>query len=171
MPNIKPGDAVLADTKGAYGRLIQFGQAIRWSKHRRWHHAAIVTEVDEYGQVWCVQMARHCERVNINDIAPGRPLKIVPIPEGVNAAEAVSYAERQIGTKYGVSTILSIAFNILTPESIRIDFRRTGTLICSALVVRSWEHGNWDCPTDPFQVTPAQIDQWLGAKGWRFQSA
>lgn len=166
MKTIKPGDAVLAYTSGAYGRLIQLGQAIRWRTHRKWHHAAIVVEVEASGQVWCVQMARRCERVKLQDIAPGRPLKIVPIPENVNAEEAVSYANRQIGTKYGVSTIFSIAFNILTPESIRIDFRHTGTLICSALVARSWEHGNWDCPTDPFQISPAQIDVFLGENGW-----
>ena len=167
MNTIKPGDAVLADTKGAYGRLIQFGQAIRWSKHRHWHHAAIVVEIDANGQVWCIQMARRCERVKLEDIAPGRPLKVVPCPDGVNNNEAVEYAKKQLGTKYGVATILSIAFNILTPNPIRIDFRRGETLICSALVARSWEHGSWNCPVDPFQISPAQLDELAGENGWK----
>ena len=166
MNTIKPGDAVLANTQGAYGRLIQFGQAIRWRKHSRWHHAALVVEVDSNGQVWCIQMARQCERVKIENIAPGRPLKIVPCPEGVNGRAAVDYAQKQLGTKYGIATILSIAFNILTPKVIRVDFRRGETLICSALVARSWEHGNWNCPVDPFQISPAQLDELVGQNGW-----
>ena len=168
MNAIKPGDAILADTKGAYGRLIQFGQAIRWRKHSRWHHAAIVIEVDASGQVWCIQMARKCERVKLENIASGRPLKIVPCPVGVNGRAAVDYAQKQLGTKYGIATILSIAFNILTPKVIRVDFRRGETLICSALVARSWEHGGWNCPVDPFQISPAQLDELAGQNGWKF---
>jgi hypothetical protein len=165
---VQIGDAVLANTKGAYGRLIQFGQAIRWKKHRQWHHSAIVVRIDPSGQIWCVQMARRGELVKIENIAPGRPLKIVPCPEHVDRDRAVAYAMTLVGIKYGILTIISIAFNILTPQPIRIDLRRDETLICSAAVARSWEHGGWYCPGDPFQISPAQIDEYVGARGWIF---
>lgn len=169
--NTQPGDCVLADTRGAYGRLIQFGQALRWKRHSRWHHGAIVTQIDPDGQVWCVQMAKHGEKVKIEEIAPGRPLKIIPCPKGVDRKKSVDYANKIVGTDYGILTIVSIAITILTPGAFRIDFRHEGTLICSAAVARSWEHGGWDCPVDPFSITPAQIDELLGDTGWPYDGA
>lgn len=168
-PAIQLGDCILADTKGLYGRVIQFGQAIRWAKHRHWHHAAIVVEVDADGTVWCVQMARHGEKTKLQDIAPGRPLKVIPCPNGVNRDMAVAYANTLVGVDYGILTIFSIAINVLTPGSFRLDFRTDSTLICSAAVARSWEHGGWICPIDPFSITPAQIDAYLGDTGWHLR--
>ena len=111
-------------------------------------------------------MARRGERVRLEDVAPGRPLKVIPCPDGVNRQRAIDFANRVIGTKYGVLTIISIAFNLLTPSEVRVDIRRDGTLICSAAVARALEHGGWWCPVDPFQITPAQIDKFLGHTGW-----
>lgn len=167
-PTLQIGDAILADTQGAYGRLIQFGQRLHWGKHSKWHHAAIVVKIDPDGQVWVVQMARRGELVKIEDVAPGRPLKVIPCPKGVNREEAVAYAMTLIGIKYGILTIVSIAFNLFTPDPIRFDIRHDGTLICSAAVARSWEHGSWNCKVDPFQVTPAQLDEFLGDTGWPY---
>jgi len=165
---IQPGDAILANTKGLYGRIIQFGQKLKWSGHSKWHHAAIVTDIDSNGQVWVFQMARHGEIVKLEDVAPGREIKIIPCPDGVNRADAVAYAKILVGTDYGILTIVSIAINVLTPGSIRFDLRHEGTLICSAAVARCWEHGDWYCPTDPFTITPAEIDQILGKTGWLY---
>lgn len=145
--------------------MIRFGQAIRWWKYRSWNHMAIVDSVDADGIVWCIQMARRCERVKIQDIAPKGHVKVVSCPDTVNRNEAVAYAQRQLGTKYGVLTIISIAINIILPAFFRFDIRTADTLICSALVARSWEHGSWDCPTDPFDITPAEFDEVLGGGG------
>ena len=171
MNQIQPGDIVLAYTSGAYGRLIQFGQALRWRHHSKWHHSALVVEIDAEGTVWCVQMARRGERVRLQDVAPGRPLKIISCPDGVDRQRAIDFANRVIGNKYGILTIISIAFNILTPSEFRVDIRRDGTLICSAMVARSLEHGGWWCPVDPFQISPAEIDEILGKNGWEINHA
>ena len=133
--------------------MIRFGQAIRWWKYRSWNHMAIVDFVDADGTIWCIQMARRCERVKIQDVAPGGHVKIISCPDTVNRDEATAYARRQLGTKYGVLTIISIAVNIVLPAFFRFDIRTADTLICSALVARSWEHGSWDCPTDPVSYT------------------
>ena len=152
----RPGDIVLAHTKGLYGAAIRVAQWIRWKGFNTWNHAAIVVSNDN-GAVQCVQMALHCERVPLEDVAPAGKIIIVSAPDNVNVERAVVYAERQIGTKDGILTIFSILFNLFTPGFISIDFRRTHTLICSALVARSLEHGGWDCPYDPFFISPAQI--------------
>ena len=161
----QPGDAVFAHTHNPYGAMIRFAQAVRWWKYRSWNHMAIVESVDANGQVWVIQMARRCERVRIEDVAPGGHVKVIPCPKTVNCEEAVAYAQRQLGTKYGVLTIFSIAINIMLPAFFRFDIRIADTLICSALVARSWEHGSWDCPTDPFDITPAEFDGVLGGGG------
>ena len=158
-PKIQPGDAVYARTKNPYGFMIRIGQALRWWKYREWNHMAIVESIDADGQIWVIQMARHCERVKIEDVAPGGRLKFTSAPEGIDRDRAVAFARFMLGTDYGVLTIVCIAINLLLPEPINFDIRREMTMICSALVARSWEHGGWICRIDPFTVTPAEMDQ------------
>jgi hypothetical protein len=160
---LQPGDAILTHSRGLYAHLIRFGQRLRW-KNTRYNHAALIEKIED-GQIWCIQMARRGQSVRIQDVAPGGDLLAIKAPEGVDRAKAVAYAQRQVGLKYGVLTIFSIAFNILTPRWLRVDVRRNNTLICSALVARSWEHGGWDCPTDPFQITPAELEIMFAAEG------
>ncbi len=160
------GDAVFATTRTFYGFLIRLGQALRWWKWRRWNHMAIIVRIDADGTIWCLQMVKECSMVRLEDLTKKGIIKIVTAPEGVNRDEAVAYAMKQLGTDYGVLTIVSIAVNLLLPRFINIDIRRGGTLICSALVARSWEHGSWDCGrVDPFQITPAEMDKFLNDEG------
>ena len=166
--NIQPpqhGDAVFAHTNNTYGWVIRLGQAIRWWKYRSWNHMAYVDSVDEDGTIWVIQMARRCEKVKIQDVAPKGHVKIISCPPEVNREMASAYATKRLGTKYGVLTIISIAINLFMPNPLRLDIRKDDTLICSALVARAWEHGGWDCPIDPFQVTPAEFDKLLGGGG------
>jgi len=156
-----PGDLVLAHSKGAFAILIRFGQWLRpsWRPYKYWNHAAIITHVEpKSGEIWCMQMGRRGQLVSIDKVSPGGVHQIRPIPDGIDRIRAIDYALRQNGIKYSVAAIFSIALNLLTPKAIAFDFRRRGdALICSALVARSWEHGGWDCPGDPFQITPAEL--------------
>jgi len=161
----KPGDAVFARTKTTYGVLIRGAQALRWWQGRDWNHMAIVVRVDPDGTVWCLQMVKKCTLVKLEDVAKGGHVKIVPIPDDVDANRAVAYAYKQLGIDYGVATIVSVAINLALPRFLNFDFTRPGTLICSGLVARSWEHGGWDCPVSPFQITPGQFDQIMGGGG------
>jgi hypothetical protein len=155
----RPGDIVLAHTKGLYGAAIRVAQWIRWKGFNTWNHAAIVVSNDA-GVIKCVEMAIRCELITLDDIAPAGKIILVIAPDGVDRERAVAYALRQVGTKYGVLTILSILFNLFTPNFISIDFRRLHTLICSALVARSLEHGGATVPYDPFFISPAQLAEW-----------
>lgn len=154
------GDVVLAHSKGPFGVLIRFGQWLRpsWRPYRYWNHAAIVTNIRPDGTVRCTQMGRKCDTVDLKDVAPNGHVTIRPAPPGMDRLRAIEYALSQVGVNYSIATILSIALSLLTPSAVRFDFRRHGdALICSALVARSWEHGGWFCPADPFQITPAEI--------------
>ena len=155
-----PGDLVLAHSKGAFAVLIRFGQWLRpsWRPYKKWNHAAVVVDVGGVGEPLCVQMGRRGQLSPLSDVAPGGYVEIRPMPAGVDRTKAVHYAKEQIGVKYSVAAIFSIALTLLTPKMFHFDFRRKGnSLICSALVARCWEHGGWSCPTDPFQITPAEL--------------
>lgn len=169
VPGIQPGDAIFARTNNFYGFIIRFGQAIRWWKYRKWNHMAIVDEISADGQIWVIQMAKHGEKVRIEEVAPKGILKWAPLPEGLDRNRVVEYARKKVGIDYGVMTIISIAINLLLPRQFNLDIRSDDTLICSALVARAWEHGGWDCPTDPFEITPAEFDQALGGGGTKIQ--
>lgn len=164
-PDIHPGDAVFAHSRNLYGAVIRFGQALRWWKYRSWNHMAIVSKIDKDGQIWVIQMARRCEEVKIEEVAPKGRLKFVPCPEEVSRINSVEYAQKKLGTKYGVATIFSIAINLMLPDPIVFDIHVEGTLICSALVAKAWEHGDWDCPVDSGQITPAEFDCLMGGVG------
>ena len=158
--NIQPGDLVLAHSRGAFAVLIRFGQWLRpsWRPWKRWNHTAIVVGIRTNGKIRCMQMGRRGEIVNIDEVSPKGYYIVRPCPKGVDRVKAVDYALRQNGIKYSVATIFSIALTLLTPKIVAVDFRRRGNaLICSALVARSWEHGGWLCPSDPFQITPAEL--------------
>ena len=109
-------------------------------------------------------MGRKGELAWLEEVSPRGYTVIRPCPANVDRVKAIDYALRQVGVKYSVATIFSIAFNLLTPSWIRVfDFRRKGdSLICSALVARAWEHGGWCVPGgyDPFQATPCQLAMW-----------
>lgn len=160
-----PGCLVLAHTRGFYGFLIRAAQTIRWKRGRMWNHAAIVTAMTD-GVVLCTEMAWHCEEVTLDEVAPGGHLLILPAPKGTDVIRAANYAKSKVGTKYGVLTIVSIFVNLFTPKFFRVAFRSgNGSLICSALVVRAWEHGgaNLDSLGDPFQVSPAELAEAFAA--------
>jgi len=64
--------------------------------------------------------------------------------------------------EYGFLTILSIAVTLLSPRFLRVDFRRQGTLICSALVALSLHAGGWLARVgDFYQVSPGSLEQLL----------
>jgi len=160
---IRAGDLVLAHGTGIISKIIRFGQWLRpsWRPYRYWNHTAIVV-VDLDGLIRCVQMSRRCEIVNLADVSPGGRTEIRSIPAGVDRIKAVDWAlsQARAGRRYSVITILSITLQLVTPKWLDVDFHENSpALICSALVARAWEHGGWDCPSDPFQITPAELAQ------------
>jgi hypothetical protein len=158
------GDLILCHSKkGLFAKLIRLGQWLRpsWREYRYWNHAALVVATPTlFGKrhVQAIQMGRTCSYVFLDVLEEDKVVEVRPCPPGVDGDRARQYAVKQYGIDYSVATIFSIALSLLTPKAIRFDFRRHGdALICSALVARSWEHGGWDCPTDPYQITPAEL--------------
>jgi hypothetical protein len=129
---------------------------------------AIVVKIDPDGTVWCLQMVKHCSLVRLQDITPLGEIVVVPCPDGVDRDKSVMFANLQLGVDYGDLDIVSIAINICLPSVLGFDVHKNDTLICSALVARSWEHGGYTLPRgiDPFTITPGQFYLVLGVAGY-----
>ena len=153
-----PGDVVLAHTRGLFGRLIRFGTRSAWS------HAAIIEMVGATPErTWVIQAeAKGVTRATLDQVAPGGYYAIVAAPNGLDRQRCLEWARSRVGEEYGFLTILSIALTLLSPRFLRVDFRRQGTLICSALVALSLHAGGWLARVgDFYQVSPGSLEQLL----------
>ena len=165
LSQARPGDIVLCHEQGFLAKALRFGQRLRvpWM-YAEWNHCAVL---NARGDSWLVYEAE-AGGVTEQSLASVGEYVIVsadsfPAIYGtVDRGRIVAFARRAIGAKYGFLTILCIIVNLMTPRG--FSFRRPGTLICSALVMRALEHGGALSPCDPFQVTPAEIAQ-LAATG------
>lgn len=155
----QPGSIVFAHTTGLMGKVIRFGEWLRWRRGRNWNHACIVDRVVG-DQVYVIQAEI---RGMTNDKTLDTFLEYVVIepPDYVDAASVVWFARQQIGDKYGWWTIVSIAFDILSPSwfpSLRPANKRSNSWICSAVTGESLRFGGWYRRwPDIYLVTPAQL--------------
>ncbi len=164
LSQARPGDIVLCHEQGFLAKAIRFGQRLRvpWM-YAEWNHCAVL---NARGDSWLVYEAE-AGGVTEQSLASVGEYIIVsadsfPAYGTVDRGSIVAFARHAVGAKYGFLTILCIIVNLMTPRG--FSFRRPGTLICSALVMRALEHGGALSPCDPFQVTPAEIAQ-LAATG------
>jgi hypothetical protein len=72
-------------------------------------------------------------------------------------ANAVSFAQKRVGDRYGWSTIICIALKVLFKG--RWNFGIEGTEICSGLAAQALERMGYDWyPHEPNGLTPAYLD-------------
>jgi hypothetical protein len=153
------GDLVFAHSNGLMGRLIRVGERLRWGEHASyWNHAAIVNRIDNNGVAFVIQA--DIRGVNEAPLSSVGEYRLRKIPDGVSQDAVLEFLRGQVGSKYGVLSILCIALDLITWNAAP-DLRRSGTWICSALVAESLRAGGWFSPAsnygDIYTVTPAQL--------------
>lgn len=159
LEKAQPGDLVLCHGSGFVSLAIRIGQRLRTQKRFcYWNHVAVLTDNGSDGW-WVVEAGGRGVARNALD-GPGRHEYVV-VDSGVDEAhrsQVVAFANSEISDPYGWLTIAAIVLDLLTPA--RLNLRRSGTWICSALAARAVEHGGrlYD-DHDPFQVTPAELAQ------------
>ena len=157
-----PGTLVFCHGKDLIGRVIRFGEALRWRRGSRFNHVAIVDRVED-GVAYVIQAeARGVTNIRkLDEIAPGGHYELMAPPAGVDVDEVLKFANLQVGSKYGFGTILAIAIDILTPgwfPSLRPANKKSNSWICSAVVAESLRAGGWfHCWPDIYLVTPAEL--------------
>ena len=154
---MNPGDIVFAHNSGWMARLIRVGE---WLKLRQdtWNHVAILDrQIDGEWYVIQAEIRGVTNTGKLSEIAPGGNYEVIPCP--CNASEVLRFARGEVGTEYGILTILAIAIDILT-WSLVPSFRssRRPSWICSALGAESLRFGGWyHRYNSVYDVTPQDV--------------
>ena len=157
-----PGTLVFCHGKDFIGKVIRFGEALRWKRGARWNHVAIIDRVVD-GVPYVIQAeARGVTDIRrLDEITPGGTYELVALPAGVDVEQTLFFARQQVGSKYGFATIAALAIDIITPSwfpSMRPANKKANSWICSAVVAESLRFGGWYRHwSDIYLVTPAEL--------------
>lgn len=156
------GDLVLCHSKGIIGKAIRFAEKHdRDGKYSKWNHVAILDY--QAGSDWYIIQAEAKGVTNhrfLTGVAPGGEYEIIPLPSSVNREALLYFARTQVGKKYGYTSILSCALNMVLPDFLCL--RQANTWICSGLAAGALWFAGFDGATlwpDLYSVTPADIAQ------------
>ena len=155
MPDYSPGDILLVnDFEGPtdwLGGLIRDGERARGDGDDVWTHSALI--VDNTGVI-VEALQQGVVRSHISKYA-NVPTRVLHLPaEG--AEFTVAYAERMVGTGYGVLDFLSLGVSLLFRNrwSLHID----GEPICSELCARATEgRSSAGYPFAPERMMPSDL--------------
>jgi hypothetical protein len=152
----KPGDFILTHGGELFSRLIQIGQALRFTgadaPFAYWNHTAlIVSETGDLIQALGTGVARGA----LADYEATQ-YTVVPIDASdEDRREMVAFAEHWLGAKYDWATIVSITLSLLT--GLKLSFGFPGQLMCSGLVARALERTRVIFEDEPSHVMPAGL--------------
>jgi len=150
-----PGDIVFAHSNGIMGRAIRFGEFLRWRKGSHWNHACVISRVDKDGVAYVIQA--DIKGVNEARLDSVGDYIILEPPARVNRNKILAFTKAQVGSKYGILSILSIVTDIISPNWFPA-MRRKNTWICSAVTGEALRYGGWlQNWADIYTVTPAQL--------------
>lgn len=154
-----PGDFILTHSSGLFGRLIRFGESLRYwgedAKYARWNHAALIATADG----WLIEALSH--GVVMTPISHYTPTEYFLVHLNDSDADirdrgqAVAYARYCLGEGYGWLTICNIALALLT--GCKFTFGIDGQVICSGLVARCLERTSIIFPGAASNVSPADL--------------
>ena len=157
---MESGDLVFCTSKGLIGASIRWAQRREFSEtYSKFNHVAILKRgVDGEWYVTQAEAAGVTDDKKLESVAPGGNYVVVPLPNSVDRNKFLEFAQSQVGSSYGFSTILSCALDMLLPD--RICLRKSGTWICSGLVAGSLMYGGFvgaQAWPDLYTVIPSDI--------------
>jgi hypothetical protein len=160
-PKFTPGDFILTHSSGLTGRLIRFGQSLRYggadAKYTRWNHAALI--VSPEGDL----IEAVGKGILLTPMSHYRPTERYLVHLGEAIADArdreqiVKFAEfwREKRPRYGFMTIASVAISLVTGW--RFIFGIDGQFICSGLVAGALERSATIFDRTPSNMMPADL--------------
>jgi hypothetical protein len=164
VEGIKVGATGFARTSGKAGRLIRFGEWLRW-RNDLWNHVFTVVETDGTAANTTVVQAtpgKGIVRSHLSEITNGSIVAILNPLDGVDASKVVEFALGEVKDKYAFGSDVCIALDIITPDW-TVDFRRNGTWCCSALGAEANRVGGWYHKwPDIYNVSPTTLAMALG---------
>jgi hypothetical protein len=151
-----PGYIGFAKNRGVMGKLIRVGEWLKFRKGSGWNHMFVVAE--DGNHIIQATLEGVTDTALLTEVAPGGEYVVFAPPPGVRADDVLRFARSQVGTKYGVLTILAIAIDILTWQWVpALRGARKNSWICSGLTCEALRFGGWLYNwIDVYTVTPAQ---------------
>jgi hypothetical protein len=136
-------------------KCIRFAERLRWKKGYYWNHACVISRVEPDGTAHVIQaQLKGVAEARLDSI--GHYVILEP-PYGVNRNKVVAFSKLQLGSSYGVLSIISIVFDIISPNWFW-SLRAPNTWICSAVTGEALRYAgflhNWD---DLYCITPSQL--------------
>lgn len=165
----QPGDFILTRSDAFSGKLIRFGQWLRYSGDDRkyiWCNHAALIETAEGGLIEAV--GNGVQRNHLSHYGP-KEYVLVRVGSFVypeDREQIVAFAQWCLDEEYGYMTIVSIALNMLTGG--KFTFGVDGQSICSGMVARALERGNAIFQTTPSHIAPADLAKYfdVAAPAW-----
>lgn len=154
-----PGDFILTHSNCWTGRIIRWGQRLRFRGRRRkyawWNHTALI--VSKKGDI-IEAFGKGVVSDNISKYTQAEYTVVRIHPELANAQdreEVVVYGKWALDEKYGYLTIVSIALNLIFGG--KFSFFIDGQTICSGLVARALERTRIIFDRSPSHIMPADL--------------
>lgn len=156
-----PGDFILTHSDSFQGKLIIFGQKLRYHgadrKYTWWNHAALIVSTD--GDL-IEAVGEGIIRTPISHYRPTEYHLVQLRPVVANRSDrvqAVAFAEywKKRKAHYDLSTIVSIALSLLTGS--KFVFGIDGEFICSSLVAAALERTSIIFPQSASHLMPADL--------------
>lgn len=155
----QPGDVGFAHTTGIMGRLIRWGEWLKFKRGSGWNHMFIVDRIVD-GEPYIIQATLKgvTDTAKLSEVAPGGNYIVMQPPLGTSRKQIVTFARAQVGLEYGLWTIVALTIDILSWQWFpALRGARKESWICSALVMESLRYGGalFDI-LDIYTITPAQ---------------
>lgn len=137
------GMLVFAHSNQFIGRVIRFGERLRWHSGAFYNHVAIIDRVvDGVAYVIQAEASGVTNDKRLDSVAPDGEYVLVPLPDGVNAEKVLAFARQEVGSHYGWLSIFSTVLDIILPIWF-VAFRRKYSWFCSALAAEALRAGGW----------------------------
>jgi cell wall-associated NlpC family hydrolase len=152
----QPGDFILTHRHRPYSFIISHGQKLRFTGAMRpyahWSHAALCVDTD--GSI-IEALGKGVVKNNLTEYEHVEYHYVHVDMDDRDRLQAVKFVQACVGQKYGWGTILGLAFTLATGSKLQFGFN--GTEICSGLVARALERGNFIFPKAPNTMMPADL--------------
>lgn len=186
-PEVNVGDIILTHSTFLTGKIIRFGQRLRWRGARKqfaqWNHAALVIQptflrdyrtyeggsvvAEVYAPARIAEALGH--GVEENSIAKYEDTEYAVIHCGPfltdDKIQIMNFAHSVLlkRARYGYLEILSLCLSLLTPPW--VQFGTPGTMICSGFAAQALTRAGVVWPVDPSYAMPADIAEWFQVVG------
>jgi hypothetical protein len=167
-PDVRVGDVLLTHSAFWTGRMIRFGQGLRWRGARRpfarWNHAALVTGDGTIGGEPTIAEALGHGVVR-NDLGKYDGTEYALVRTGCQPADQLqvqrfAHAVVESRTRYGYLEILSLGLTLAIP--LPVQFGSPGTMICSAFAAEALCRAGEVFAVTPEYAMPADLAEHFG---------